>query len=139
MKYLKFILLVIILCLLVVVVNADGLSPLIYQYTDPEITVTFLGPLEVSAERQKEIADSIANQSSNTISSPDIASPANLICTIFGHDLAPQASVTATHHKIRQYNPRCLMEVYHVTYCKRCDYTVTELYNDFYIVCCPED
>lgn len=125
--------------LLMVFIKADEFNPLIYQYNNPDITITFLTPLEISPERQKEIADSIAGISDGTELESNIVFPTNIICTIFGHDLAPEGTVTATHHKVRQYNPRCLMEIYHVTYCKRCDYAVSELDNDFYIICCPED
>jgi len=121
-------------------VCADEFNPLIYQYENPDITVKFSEPLEMSAERQQDIADGIAGVSSgDSMLQPGTSSPDNIICTLFGHDIAPQSTVTATHHKVKVYNPRCLMEVYHVTYCRRCDYTVSELYNDFYIICCPED
>ncbi len=138
MKALKALLFACLLSFLVFTVYADSPNQLVYQYLNPEITVVFSDPLEVSEERQLHIANEIAGVSSNSFI-PPANSPNNIICTIFGHDLAPQVSVTATHHKVKVYNPRCLMEVYHVTYCKRCDYTLSELYNDFYIVCCPED
>ena len=139
MKIFRFILILLIPSILIIAVFADEFSPLTYQYQNPEITISFTEPLQVSAERQQQIANEIAGVNSNYSMIPVVASPANIICTLFGHDIAPQSTVTATHHKVRQYNPRCLMEVYHVTYCKRCDYTVSELVNDFYIVCCPED
>jgi len=139
MKTLKFIVSIAVISLLALVVFADGYNPLTYQYTNPEITLVFSESLEVTPERQQAIADKLAGVSTNNLISPEIDTPNNIICTIFGHDIAPQATVTATHHKVNKYNPRCLMEVYHVTYCKRCDYTVSELDNDFFIVCCPED
>lgn len=139
MKILKLAMAILICSILAFTVNADESIPSIYQYSDPEVTVCFPEPLDVSAEFQQEIADAIAGFSTNTFISPDHESLNNIICTLFGHDIAPQGTVTATHHKVEKYNPRCLMEVYHVTYCKRCDYAVSELANDFYIVCCPED
>lgn len=139
MKFFRLFLSVILLSVLVFTVHADEFVPLIYQYTNPDVTVEFYEPLEVSAERQQAIADNIAGITTSILSSPVLDSPNNIICTLFGHDIAPQSTVTATHHKVNKYNPRCLMEVYHVTYCKRCDYTVTELVNDFFIFCCPED
>jgi hypothetical protein len=138
MKYIKYSIAIFLLTFLSIIVFADELNPLVYEYTNPDITIIFSEPLEVSAEKQKRIADNIAG-SSSMLSSPSSNSPNNIICTLFGHDIAPQSTVTATHHKVRQYNPRCLMKVYHVTYCKRCDYTVTELDNEFFIACCPED
>ena len=139
MKVYKLILAIFILSLLIYTVNADEPYSLIYQYTNPEVTVSFSESLQVSPERQQEIADELAGIASNIPHNPLPESPNNIICTLFGHDIAPQSSVTVTHHKVDKYNPRCLMEVYHVTYCKRCDYTVAEMVNDFYIVCCPED
>ena len=139
MKLLKLIFSFTLLSILVLTIYADEINPLVYQYFDPDLTVVFSEPLEVSVSRQQEIADELAGKSSGTILLPTIDSQNNIICTLFGHDIAPQSTVTVTHHKVNKYNPRCLMEVYHVTYCKRCDYTVSELYNDFFIVCCPED
>ena len=139
MKIIKVISLFAIMSFLLLVVNAEDINSLIYQYTNPEVTVKFLKPLEISFERQQEIADEIAGVVPQGITGSNNSSPDNIICTLFGHDLAPQATVTATHHKVEKYNPRCLMELYHVTYCKRCDYTVTELQGSAYIVCCPED
>jgi hypothetical protein len=140
MRVFKFIISIVFFNLLVFTTfAADELVPLVYHYTNPEVTVVFSESLQVSAIRQQEIADSIAGTSTNTLYSPEQESPNNIICTLFGHDIAPESTVTATHHKVNKYNPRCLMEIYHVTYCKRCDYTVTVLDNDFYIFCCPED
>lgn len=139
MKLLKYSLFVILSAFLILSVFADDINPLVYYYEDPEVTVTFSEPLSTSEARQHEIADTIAGITSNTIIDPANASPDNIICILFGHDIAPTATVTATHHKVYKYNPRCLMEVYHITYCTRCDYTVENLESSFYIVCCPED
>jgi hypothetical protein len=140
MKAIRLLLIGILIIFISFSVFADEINPLVYQYTNPEITIVFSDPLQVSSERQQEIADSIACvNSNNTLYESPSDSPDNIICTLFGHDIAPQSTVTATHHKVDKYNPRCLMEVYHVTYCKRCDYTVSELVSSFYIVCCPED
>jgi hypothetical protein len=139
MKNIRRCLFVFLFCLIVSTVYADEGNPTVYQYENPEVTVIFSEPLAMSAERQHEIADDIAGVSSTTITNPSLASPDNIICTLFGHNLAPTVTVTATHHKVNPHVPRCLMEVYHVTYCTRCDYAVKELDNSFYIFCCPED
>lgn len=139
MKIVKVTIAILLFCSLILIANADELTPMVFQYLNPEITIEFLNPLEMSSERQQKIADEIAGVSSGASFINGGESPNNIICTLFGHDIAPQSTVTATHHKVDKYNPRCLMEVYHVTYCKRCDYTVTEMVNDFFIVCCPED
>lgn len=119
-------------------VNADALPPPVYHYTNPEVTISFSKPLEVSTQRQREIADKIANNNTDTLTNPALASPENIICTILGHKLTT-STVTATHHKVEQYSPRCLMELYDVTACSRCDYTDVVLVSSFHIVCCPED
>lgn len=139
MRIIRLVFPIIILLSLILTVQADDFNPLVYQYSNPEVTVVFSAPLEVTSSRQKDIADSIAGIDTNTSLTSDSISPNNIICTLFGHDIAPEVTVTATHHKVKVYNPRCLMELYHVTYCKRCDYTVQNLENDFYIICCPED
>jgi len=139
MKAFRLLLIILITSFLIIAIFADEFTPLTYQYQNPDITISFNEPLQVSADRQQEIANAIAGVGQEDLSTPVVDHQANIICTLFGHDIAPQSTVTATHHKVRQYNPRCLMEVYHVLYCKRCDYAVSELVNDFYIVCCPED
>jgi len=139
MKLAKYIFSFVIAYLMVMSVAAFEVNQITYQYQNPDITVTFLDPLNISSDRQQEIADFIAGVETDTLLNLGSTSPNNIICTIFGHDMSPEVTVTATHHKVDKYNPRCLMEIYHVTYCKRCDYTVQNLENDFYIVCCPED
>ncbi len=138
MRIAKLVLLLLLAGMLILVVNADGIDPLVYQYHDPDITIVFSEPLD-TLERQQKIADEIVGISSCTINNPNGLSPDNIICTLFGHDLAPMSTVTATHHKVREHAPRCLMELYHVTYCERCEYTESSLESSFYIFCCPED
>ena len=139
MKKIKYLLIIMLVPILMLSVHADGLNPLVYQYTNPEVTVEFSEPLNMSAERQQSIADEIAGVESNSLAEPGVASPDNLICTIFGHNLSDPVTVTARHHKVNSFEPRCKMEVYDVVYCTRCDYTNTELFDSFYIFCCPED
>jgi energy-converting hydrogenase A subunit M len=135
-KTFKLIVLFALSTILSLSVFADEFNPLIYQYTNPEVTIVFSSALDISEERQQEIAEEIAGISSLT--NPGIASPDNIICTIFGHNLST-STVTAIHHKVKQYTPRCLMKLYEVTACSRCDYTQAELIDSFYITCCPED
>lgn len=139
MKIIKYLSIAILACFLMLSVYADGLNPLVYQYTDPEVTVVFSEPLDVSPERQQSIADAIAGVELISLSEPGISSPENLICTLFGHNLTGPVAVSATHHKVNSFEPRCLLEIYHVTYCTRCDYTDAEFITDTYIFCCPED
>ena len=139
MKIVKYLSSIILFGLLISIVSADGFNPLIYQYTNPEVTVEFSEPLDIPAERQKDIADQLAGVSQSGIIIPGVASPDNIICTLFGHDMSEEVTVTVTHHKVSQYAPRCILELYHVKYCKRCDYTESELHNSVWIFCCPED
>ena len=135
----RLVLLFAIFCVMISAVRADVINPLVYQYENPDVTVEFSEPLYTSIERQKEIADKLAGVTPTSLTGPNASSPENIICTLFGHDLAPTATVTVTHHKVNKYNPRCLMELYHVTYCQRCNYTVETLESSFFILCCPED
>jgi hypothetical protein len=138
MKTAKVIVLLIVSSVLTLAAFADDFNPLVYQYHNPEVTVEFANVLNITAERQQQIADDIAgvNSSSVPISNPTL--PDNIICTLFGHDLTT-TTVTATHHKVHVYNPRCLVEIYHVTACSRCNYADTELISGVYVFCCPED
>lgn len=138
MRYLRYIILLIFLLFLTLTVYADGANPLIYQYTNPYTTVAFSEALDVSAEHQQEIADLLSGNYPITIIDPNNAIPQNILCSLFGHKLST-TTVTVTHHKDLVHDPRCLMEVYHVTACSRCDYTDPVLTNSFHISCCPED
>ena len=138
MRIVKTIALFLALSVLTLTIFADDLNPLVYQYHDPEVTVEFSESLNISMERQQHIADDIAGISSSSISNPPQILPDNIICTLFGHDLST-TTVTATHHKAKVYNPRCLVEVYHVSACSRCNYSDMEMVGSVYIFCCPED
>jgi len=138
MKAVKAIIIFVVLSVLTLTIFADEFTPLVYQYYTPEVTVEFAEGLNVSPERQQQIADDIAGISSSPMSGSPAMSPDNIICTIFGHDLST-TTVTATHHKVHVYNPRCLVEVYHVSACSRCNYTDAELVGSVYVFCCPED
>jgi len=138
MKAVKILTLFVLISVLALITYADEVNSLVYQYHNPEVTVEFAEPLNVSSERQQQIADEIAGVNSSTISGSNTTLPDNIICTLFGHDLST-STVTATHHKVLPHNPRCLVEIYHVTACSRCNYTDAELVGSVFIVCCPED
>jgi hypothetical protein len=139
MRIIKFTVLSFLICFFTLCVYADEFNPLVYHYNNPEVTVEFSEPLSMSLERQQSIADQLAGVIPNSMIDPSISDPENIICSIFGHNLAPTGTVTVTHHKAKTYNPRCLKDVYHVVYCTRCDYAMEELYDSFYVFCCPED
>jgi len=137
MKTIKVLFFSALMCLFTLSIYADELNLLVYQYYNPDITVEFTDSLNVSAERQQQIADEIAGIDSSFISGSNTASPENIICTLFGHNLS-ETTVTATHHKVHVHEPRCLVEIYDVTACSRCDYTEAELVGSVFICCCPE-
>ncbi len=58
-----------------------------------------------------------------------------LTCTLFGHKLE-SSYITATTHKVRATDPRCLLETYFTEVCTRCDYTNSNLVSSSYITCC---
>lgn len=126
------------MCVLTCSVYSDEIFSHTYSFYNPEVTVVFPNTMDVTPERQEDIARMLAGIPSTTFNNPDYSSPDNIICTIFGHDL-DTSTVTVTHHKVSQYSPRCILDIYHVTYCKRCNYTDPELTSSFYIVCCPEE
>lgn len=138
MKAVKVLTLFVLISVLALITYADEVNPLVYQYHNPEVTVEFAEPLSVSSDRQQQIADEIAGVNSSYISGSNTVSPDSIICTLFGHNLST-STVTATHHKVLPHNPRCLVEIYHVTACSRCNYTDSELVSSVFIVCCPED
>ncbi len=63
------------------------------------------------------------------------ASPANILCDIFGHDYK-YSSANVITHKVRTSAPRCKQQTYEVTYCEDCDYTEQTLISTTYIDCC---
>lgn len=136
MKQIKLFLIIVLLCALALFARADEPYTRIYEYYCPEVTVDFSGPLSISEERYTLIADDLAGIQSiiNPINSVD---PNNIICTLFGHNLST-TSVTVKRHKVRQYSPRCILELYHVNACSRCDYYEKEYMTSSYVVCCPE-
>lgn len=138
MKKCKFLVYIALLCMLTSAIFADENNTPVYQYSNPEVTVEFAEPLNVTAERQQQIADEIAGVNFSFISGSIGESPDNIICTLFGHDLST-TTVTATHHKVLVHEPRCLVEIYDVTACSRCNYTDAELVGSVFICCCPED
>jgi len=138
MKTIKVLILFAFLSVLTLAVFADGINPLVYEYHNPDITVEFSEPLNVTVERQQQIADNIAGVGPSFIPGSNNELPENIICSLFGHDLST-TTVTATHHKVLVHSPRCLVKMYYVTACSRCDYSNVEEAGSFFIVCCPED
>lgn len=102
-----------------------------YDIDDTKYTVEFEDN-NLSAEQQEAIAAKILGIENST------AVPANIWCTLFGHDMV-SSTVTVTEHKVRTYAPRCLKHTYDVNACEDCDYTEQTLVASTYINCCAED
>ena len=111
-------------------VSASSTSNLTISYPEENVTVTFDASTTFSAEQRQRIADFIV------LDTPVIQSRA--WCWLTGHDKITE-TVTATHHKEKNLSPRCLLKVYLITTCSKCDYYEEELYSSGYITCCPED
>lgn len=129
-RLIKLISVVMIILCFTLGVSASGESELIINYPENHITIQFEDDTAFSEEERQMIADRIA------FNTPIIQSRA--WCWLTGHDKTTE-TVTVTQHKALQYDPRCLLEVYLVTTCSKCDYYEQELQNSCYITCCPAD
>lgn len=126
-KFLSFIL--VMLCL-TLAVAASELNGSTIVYPDEGITVQFEENSSLSAEMKQAIADSIVFDTSI----PQTYS----LCWLTGHNTTTE-TMTVTYHKVDEYDPRCILDIYHITTCSKCDYYVEELSSSGYISCCPED
>lgn len=127
----KTIFLLITLFFLSITCYASTMSGIIYEYDD--ITVVFDENSSFSADKQKQIADSIAGIQNNSG-----VSTAGLTCSLLGHDLTTEY-VIVYQHKILATEPRCVKQEYNISSCSRCDYTYRELISTTRIYCCPEE
>ena len=102
----------------------------VYHYTidGTEYRVEFHDN-NLTAEEQELVAAKLVGADINA------ASPANILCDIFGHDYL-YTTTTVTTHKVRTTAPRCKQETYKVTYCEDCDYMQKTLTKTEYISCC---
>ncbi len=102
-----------------------------YNYNGIEYTVEFEDS-DISEEKKENIAYSLIGNDESDIM------PANILCTIFGHDYK-YTTASVIQHKASATSPRCKKQTYDVTYCEDCDYTEQTLLGTTYINCCPED
>ena len=106
-------------------VYADDLTNqtiMVFYYPDKEITVE--NPNGLDYETMKFIADSIAYGDSPQLENPShVALPANILCTLFGHDLTT-SYVSEVTHNVYTTSPKCVKKTYEVVTCTRssCDY-----------------
>ncbi|MBR7184553.1 MAG: hypothetical protein IKD37_02980 [Clostridia bacterium] len=126
-KIMSFIL--VMLCFTLAIVASELNGPIIV-YPDEGITVRFEENTSLSSAEMQAIADSIVHDSP--------IPQTYAFCWLLGHDKITE-TVTATHHKVDTYDPRCLLEIYLITTCSRCDYYSEEFDSSGYISCCPED
>ena len=136
--YFKLVALCIICMLTMVITSASEIDEFVFEYDIPLATVEFDNACEMSMLQKQSVADQIVGVASFGPINYNVDQVNNIICSLFGHDLA-YSTVTVTHHKVRIYDPRCLKELYDVTYCTRCDYTVENFVGSGYISCHPEE
>ena len=125
----------IISVMLVTVSASSNFGNGMYEYEVPEVTIIFDDATAFSEQKMQEIANSIVGLPTLE---EIVESPNNLICAIVGHNLST-TSVAEIRHKVTIWNPRCLMSIYDVTACSRCDYVDIVLVSSFHITCCPEN
>lgn len=126
-KFLSFIL--VMLCFTLAIAASELNGPTVV-YPDAGITVQFDKGTSLSSEKRQAIADSIVLGTPI----PQMYS----LCWLTGHRTVTE-TMTVTHHKVDTYDPRCLLEIYLITTCSKCDYYVEEFDSSGYISCCPED
>lgn len=118
-----------ILSLTFAISASAGTAPIIV-YPENNITVEFEPTTSLSAEKRQMIADAIV------LDTPVIQSRA--WCWLTGHDKITE-TFTVTHHKVSEIDPRCLLDIYLITTCSKCDYYEEELQSSGYVTCCPAD
>ena len=102
--------------------NPSNLTIMVFYYPDKEITVENDDGLDY--ETMQFIADSIAYGDLPHLENPShVAMPANILCTLFGHDLTT-STVSEVTHNVYTTSPKCVRKIYDVTTCTRsgCDY-----------------
>lgn len=129
-RLIKMISVCIALLSLTLTISAINESAPIIFYPEEDITVEFDVNTSISVEKRQMIADTIV------LDTPIIQSRA--WCWLTGHDKTTE-TVTATYHKVDELDPRCLLEIYLVTTCSKCDFYEEELDSTGYITCCPEE
>ena len=128
-----------ILCVamfLMLTVSASNTEQLIYEYTNPEMTIIFDSECNFSETKMNSIADSFAGIHIYENGTPDSIN--NIICSLIGHNLTT-GQVNVITHKVSIWNPRCRLDIYDVTACSRCDYTEEVLVSSRRFSCCPEN
>lgn len=115
---------------LTLTIFANEPQVLTYNYPEYNTTIVFSDDTKLESDKRKVIADSIAYNST--------ISQTYSLCWLTGHNLSTE-TVTETNHKVATYEPRCLIKIYSVTTCSKCDHIETVLKNSDYIWCCPEE
>jgi hypothetical protein len=106
-------------------IYADDLTDLhsmVFYYPGKEIIVENSDGLDY--ETMQFIADSIAYAGFPQLVNPSHAAlPANILCTLFGHNLTTSTVIEVTHN-VYTTSPKCVQKTYDVTTCTRssCDY-----------------
>ena len=136
MKFLRYLLSSCIICLVLMMsIEASSDPQYVYEYNIPEVTVSFSSNNGFSEQKRQVIANNIAGLQNENVESE---STRNIICSIFGHDLS-SGEVISIKHKVSHRDPRCLLEIYDVVSCSRCDYLEQNLISSRHISCHPEE
>ena len=129
-RVIKLVSVILVMLCLTFAVSASNGNDLIISYPENNITVEFDASTTLSSTKRQVVADAIV------LDTPIIQSRA--WCWLTGHDKTSD-TVGVTYHKQMVLDPRCLLEVYIITTCTKCDYYEEELYSSGYISCCPVD
>ena len=116
--------------------DLTNLNTMVFYYPDKEITVE--NPDGLDYETMKYIADSIAYGEQVQLENPShIAMPANILCTLFGHNLTT-SYVSEVTHNVYTTSPKCVKKTYEVIPCTRssCDYFEKNLISSARISSC---
>ena len=107
-----------------------------YATEDAEFEVIFSNnEITISVEKGTSEEQKEAIIAHFTGADSSTAETRGILCTLFGHKLETTTSKNITH-KVNATAPRCLMEVYDVSTCSRCNYTSQTLTSSTYINCC---
>ncbi len=99
-----------------------------FETVDAHYTVEFLDN-NLTKEQQKAVAEKLVSDEY------DLTQTYGLGCTLFGHDYK-YTTVSVIRHKVRTSAPKCIKDMYDVTYCEDCDYTEQTLTGSINIYCC---
>lgn len=99
-----------------------------FETGDTHYTVEFFDN-NLTKEQQKIVAEKLVMVEYDTNQTYGLG------CTLFGHDYK-YTTASVIRHKVRSSAPKCVKDMYDVTYCEDCDYTKQTLTGSINIYCC---